>query len=135
MKLFKFIGMVCVTILLSVGFASCSSKDNDATGEFSIVGTWQASFEGESQTQTWTFYPNGTYECTTPSSEWGYDGNYTYSNGTLTYTDRSYTIKDGKKEYTGGSSTFIMKVEVVSPTKMIWTNIDHPKEKATVIKK
>lgn len=118
MKTFRMIGMVIMTVLMSVGFASCSSDDGDDS--FSIVGSWKTQVEGT--TEIWTFYPNGTYQVDSSSSEWGYDGEYVYSNGSLTYTDRSYTVVGGKKEYTGEYSTYVYKVKVTSNNSFVLSN-------------
>lgn len=104
------IGMVIMTVLMCVVFPSCSSNDDD--DNFSIVGSWKTQDEGS--TEIWTFYPNGTYQVESSSSKWGYDGEYTYSNGTLTYTDREYSVVGGKKEYSGAYSTYVAKVKVTS---------------------
>lgn len=115
MKTLRMIGMVVMTILVCVVFASCSSDDE--TDSFSIVGSWKT--QNGSSTQIWTFSPNGTYKVDSSSSKWGYDGDYTYSNGTLTYTDRSYSVVDGKKEYSGEYSTFVAKVKVTSNSSFV----------------
>lgn len=111
MKALRIIRMVIVTVLMCVGVASCSS-DDEVTDNFSIVGTWKTQYEGT--TENWTFYTNGTYQVESSSSEWGYDGEYTYSNGTLTYKERDYSVSGGKKEYAGTYSTFVAKVKVTS---------------------
>lgn len=48
MKALRFFGMVLITVLLSVGFAACSSDDDDDIGNVStLYGTWETThFEG-----------------------------------------------------------------------------------------
>lgn len=133
MKTINFFGVVLMTLLMCVGFISCSSDkdDNGIVDDFSIVGSWEMDDNGK--VYTWIFYPDNTYE--SDISTWGIDGKYVYGNGSLTYTDRSYTVKDGKKVYTGDSSSFTVKVEVVSSNKMIWTNTADSSKKATLTRK
>jgi hypothetical protein len=47
MKTFKLIGVALLTVLLSVGFSSCSKSDDDNGGSSSnpLVGTWELSDE------------------------------------------------------------------------------------------
>ena len=47
MKTFKLIGVAILTVLLSVGFSSCSKSDDDNGGSSSnpLVGTWELSDE------------------------------------------------------------------------------------------
>ena len=44
MKTLRFIGVALLTVLLSVGFSSCSKSDDDNGGSLSnpLVGTWRA---------------------------------------------------------------------------------------------
>ena len=70
-KTFRLLGMAMVAVLLSAGFAACDNDDDDdyfnPVGfdriDDALLGTWQytSSGNGWSDTETITFYSDGTY--------------------------------------------------------------------------
>ena len=70
-KTFRLWGMAMVAVLLSAGFAACDNDDDDdyfnPVGfdriDDALLGTWQytSSGNGWSDTETITFYSDGTY--------------------------------------------------------------------------
>lgn len=123
------ISMVIMTVLMWMGVASCSSDDggNGIVDDFSIVGTWQSTYEKEgdkggttSYTEIYTFTSDGNYSSERKGVNPTKDiGKYFYENNRLTLNEWS------DRE---GYASFYIKVKVVSSREMVWT----PEEKPSV---
>lgn len=114
MKSLRMIGIVVMTILMSVGFVSCSSDEDEKTVDnASIVGAWTCPFEKDwGDTDVFEFKSDGTVtEFVYKKSVSVYEekGKYVYANGKLTvnleavreldstgewssWTNREYTV-------------------------------------------
>lgn len=118
MKTLRIFRMVVLTILVSIGFTSCSKDDKeDLADDFSIIGTWQGSyyFNRDNTTIVYDFKPDGNYTRERFSSinptKKTY-GKYSYANETLILNEWS------DKE---GYATFEQKIKVISSTE--WQTI------------
>ena len=63
MKTFKLIGVALLTVLLSVGFSSCSKSDDDNGGSSSnpLVGTWRAEVHEHDVNHYWEITFNANF--------------------------------------------------------------------------
>lgn len=110
MKNVRFLGMIILTILVSIGFVSCSKEDKeDFADDFSIVGTWQGNDGG--QTVVFTFNADGSYTHKNVGSTRIDTGKYSFSGNTLTLNEWS------DKE---GYATFEITVKKNSSTELIF---------------
>ena len=90
MKTFKLIGVALLTVLLSVGFSSCSKSDDDNGGSSSnpLVGTWRAEVHEHDGNQYWEFTFNANFS-------WSYVDYKVDGNKPSNPEDSgTYTIKD-----------------------------------------
>ncbi len=102
--------MVVLTILVSIGFTSCSKDDKeDLADDFSIVGTWQGNDGG--QTVVFTFNADGSYTHKKVGSTKIDTGKYSFSGNILTLNEWS------DKE---GYATFELTVKKNSSTELIF---------------
>ena len=115
---------IMMVAMLSLGFASCSSDDDDSI-DSSIIGTWEETNYTDGTWQ-WTFNSNGKGSCkVTNRTTYTFTFDFSFSGSTLKitgeedgerYTD-TYSVNissDGKimtwiEEYNGHTYTTVLK--------------------------
>lgn len=111
--------------MLSVGFASCSSDDDESVDN-SIVGTWEETNYTDG-TWLWTFNPNGKGSCkVSDKTTYTFIFDFSFNGSTLKISGE----EDGERY------TDIYSVSISSDGKtMTWTEENNGRTYTTVLKK
>lgn len=65
MEKIRFIGVALLTVLMCVGFSSCSKSDDDNGSSNPLVGTWRAEIEEKGDLQYWEVTFNADFSWST----------------------------------------------------------------------
>lgn len=94
MKTLRLIGVALLTVLLSVGFSSCSKSDDDNGSSSSnpLVGTWRAEVEEKQEIRYWEFTFNADFSWTSMDYNKEDKKIHETSSGTYKFMDDSTII-------------------------------------------
>lgn len=98
MKIFRFVGLAVVAILMSVSFAACDDDDDESSSSASIVGEWE-DVEDPLYTATFTSSAFAFYE----NEKLDYRGKYSITGNKISLTISEFP---GGEDFVGKTKTY-----------------------------